>query len=93
VVPFGSLHITLENEPSSTNPKSSERTVLSLVRLIERQLSPIVIKRTVPEWKRSGCTGRAKSSNGQPVLCHRGGPAFGRASVVDDSPAACAYKN
>jgi len=40
---FGTLQITLENEPSAVNPKSSELTALSLVRLIERQLSPLLI--------------------------------------------------
>jgi aspartate dehydrogenase len=40
---FGSLHITLENEPSLANPKSSELTALSLVHLIERQLNSLVI--------------------------------------------------
>jgi aspartate dehydrogenase len=40
---FGSLQITLENEALATNPKSSELTALSLVRLIERQISPVVI--------------------------------------------------
>jgi predicted dinucleotide-utilizing enzyme len=40
---FGTLQITLENEPSPVNPKSSELTALSLVRLIERQLSPLLI--------------------------------------------------
>jgi aspartate dehydrogenase len=40
---FGTLQITLENEPSPANPKSSELTALSLVRLIELQLSPLVI--------------------------------------------------
>jgi aspartate dehydrogenase len=40
---FGTLRITLENEPSPGNPKSSELTALSLVRLIERQIDPLVI--------------------------------------------------
>jgi aspartate dehydrogenase len=40
---FGDLQITLENEPSSANPKSSELTALSLVRLIEQQTSSVVI--------------------------------------------------
>jgi aspartate dehydrogenase len=39
---FGNLQITLENEPSPTNPKSSDLTALSLVRLIERQISPAI---------------------------------------------------
>ncbi len=40
---FGSLRITLENEPSLANPKSSELTALSLVHLVERQLASLVI--------------------------------------------------
>jgi aspartate dehydrogenase len=40
---FGTLQIILENEPSPVNPKSSELTALSLVRLIERQLNPLLI--------------------------------------------------
>jgi len=40
---FGNLQITLENEASAANPKSSELAALSLVRLIERQISPVVI--------------------------------------------------
>jgi aspartate dehydrogenase len=34
---FGKLEIALENNPLQTNPKSSELTALSLVRLIEQQ--------------------------------------------------------
>jgi aspartate dehydrogenase len=34
---FGKLEITLQNNPLPTNPKSSELTALSLVRLIEQQ--------------------------------------------------------
>ena len=40
---FGRLEILLENNPLATNPKSSELTALSLVRLIEHQTHPIVI--------------------------------------------------
>jgi aspartate dehydrogenase len=40
---FGRLDITLENNPLPTNPKSSELTALSLVRLIEHQVKPVVI--------------------------------------------------
>jgi predicted dinucleotide-utilizing enzyme len=35
---FGRLELSLENNPLATNPKSSELTALSLVRLIEQQL-------------------------------------------------------
>jgi aspartate dehydrogenase len=40
---FGRLDITLENNPLPTNPKSSELTALSLVRLIEHQLNVVII--------------------------------------------------
>jgi aspartate dehydrogenase len=40
---FGRLEILLENNPLATNPKSSELTALSLVRLIEHQANAIVI--------------------------------------------------
>ncbi|PWK76104.1 aspartate dehydrogenase [Aminobacter sp. AP02] len=39
---FGRLDLRLENEPLKDNPKSSEMTTLSLVRLIENQLAPLV---------------------------------------------------
>jgi aspartate dehydrogenase len=40
---FGRLEILLENNPLATNPKSSELTALSLVRLVEHQTHAIVI--------------------------------------------------
>lgn len=40
---FGRLEIVLENNPLATNPKSSELTALSLVRLIEHQIHPVVV--------------------------------------------------
>jgi aspartate dehydrogenase len=40
---FGRLEIVLENNPLATNPKSSELTALSLVRLIEHQTHSIVV--------------------------------------------------
>jgi aspartate dehydrogenase len=40
---FGRLEIVLENNPLATNPKSSELTALSLVRLIEQQTNAIVL--------------------------------------------------
>jgi aspartate dehydrogenase len=40
---FGRLEILLENNPLATNPKSSELTALSLVRLIEHQTDAIVV--------------------------------------------------
>lgn len=40
---FGRMSIRLENNPLATNPKSSELTALSLVRLIEQQTTPITI--------------------------------------------------
>jgi aspartate dehydrogenase len=40
---FGRMTIQLENNPLATNPKSSELTALSLVRLIEQQTRPLTI--------------------------------------------------
>jgi len=40
---FGTLTLALENRPLATNPKSSEMTALSLLRLIENRASPLVI--------------------------------------------------
>ena len=40
---FGRLELRLENEPLKTNPKSSEMTALSLVRLIERSIAGLVL--------------------------------------------------
>jgi len=40
---FGELEIVLRNNPLATNPKSSELTALSLVRLIEQQGRAVVI--------------------------------------------------
>jgi aspartate dehydrogenase len=40
---FGRLEIVLENNPLATNPKSSELTALSLVRLIEHQANAIIV--------------------------------------------------
>ena len=40
---FGELDITLHNSPMPTNPKSSELTALSLVRLIEQQMATLRI--------------------------------------------------
>ena len=40
---FGELEIVLRNHPLATNPKSSELTALSLVRLIEQQGRTVVI--------------------------------------------------
>jgi aspartate dehydrogenase len=40
---FGRFEILLENNPLATNPKSSELTALSLVRLIEHQTDAIVV--------------------------------------------------
>jgi aspartate dehydrogenase len=40
---FGRMTITLENNPLATNPKSSELTALSLVRLIEQQTRAVMI--------------------------------------------------
>jgi len=40
---FGRLDVMLENNPLATNPKSSELTALSLVRLIEHRTHAVVI--------------------------------------------------
>lgn len=40
---FGRMEIMLENRPLASNPKSSEMTALSLVRMIENMASPLVI--------------------------------------------------
>lgn len=40
---FGVMTITLENRPLATNPKSSEMTALSLCRLIENRIAPLVM--------------------------------------------------
>jgi aspartate dehydrogenase len=40
---FGRMTITLENRPLATNPKSSELTALSLVRLIEQRTRPLIV--------------------------------------------------
>jgi aspartate dehydrogenase len=40
---FGRLDITLENRPLAANPKSSELTALSLVRLIEHRVKRIIV--------------------------------------------------
>lgn len=40
---FGNLSLTLENRPLATNPKSSEMTALSLLRMIENRANPVVI--------------------------------------------------
>lgn len=40
---FGQMEITLENKPLATNPKSSELTALSLVRLIEHRVRNFII--------------------------------------------------
>lgn len=40
---FGRMDMTLENRPLATNPKSSELTALSLVRLIEQQTKVVVV--------------------------------------------------
>lgn len=40
---FGRMTITLENNPLATNPKSSELTALSLVRLIEQRTRVVTI--------------------------------------------------
>lgn len=39
---FGKLELRLENEALKSNPKSSEMTALSLVRLIENSVAPLV---------------------------------------------------
>lgn len=40
---FGRMELRFENRPLATNPKSSEMTALSLVRMIESRVSPLVI--------------------------------------------------
>jgi aspartate dehydrogenase len=40
---FGRMEITLENRPLATNPKSSELTALSLVRLIEHRVKSLIV--------------------------------------------------
>jgi aspartate dehydrogenase len=40
---FGQMQITLENRPLATNPKSSEMTALSLIRLITNRAGTLVI--------------------------------------------------
>lgn len=40
---FGRMDITLENKPLATNPKSSELTALSLVRLIEHRVNRVIV--------------------------------------------------
>jgi len=40
---FGRMEIKLENRPLATNPKSSELTALSLVRMIERQVNHLIV--------------------------------------------------
>ena len=40
---FGRMEITLDNRPFAANPKSSALTALSLVRLIENRVNPLVI--------------------------------------------------
>jgi len=40
---FGRMEITLENRPLATNPKSSELTALSLVRMIEHRVKRLVV--------------------------------------------------
>jgi len=40
---FGSLAITLENRPLLANPKSSELAALALVRLVENEVSDLVV--------------------------------------------------
>jgi aspartate dehydrogenase len=37
------MEIVLENNPLATNPKSSELTALSLVRLIEHQVNAVIV--------------------------------------------------
>lgn len=39
---FGKLDVTIENAPLAGNPKSSELTALSLVRLLENRIDPLV---------------------------------------------------
>ena len=38
---FGTLSMTIENRPLAANPKSSEMTALSLVRLVENRIRPL----------------------------------------------------
>jgi aspartate dehydrogenase len=40
---FGALSMTIENRPLAANPKSSEMTALSLVRVVENRLRPICV--------------------------------------------------
>jgi aspartate dehydrogenase len=40
---FGRMEIKLENRPLATNPKSSELTALSLVRLIEHRVKSLIV--------------------------------------------------
>ena len=40
---FGTLRVSLENRPMASNPKTSELTALSLVRLIANRVNPLVI--------------------------------------------------
>ncbi len=40
---FGRMEITLDNAPLAHNPKSSALTALSLVRLIENRVNPVVV--------------------------------------------------
>jgi aspartate dehydrogenase len=40
---FGRMEVVLQNNALATNPKSSELTALSLVRLIENRIKPVVI--------------------------------------------------
>jgi aspartate dehydrogenase len=40
---FGRMEMALENRPLATNPKSSELTALSLVRMIEHRVKPVVV--------------------------------------------------
>jgi aspartate dehydrogenase len=41
---FGRMQMILENRPLATNPKSSELTALSLVRLIEQRVGYVVVR-------------------------------------------------
>jgi aspartate dehydrogenase len=40
---FGRLEVILENKPLATNPKSSELTALSLVRLVEHRVKRVIV--------------------------------------------------
>ncbi len=40
---FGTMHMRFDNTPLSTNPKSSEMTALSLVRMIENRVAALVV--------------------------------------------------